>query len=147
MRTQIGWTVVWAVVLGSLLFVPAAMAMGDGDPVVDEEEVVFFTDATGPDEDGDGTIDPPAAGQLYCVYTVGPMTLEGDCGFKTGDRVCVDCPASGTCPTPANQLKNFVYKDASGKIICRGEWSRSFDVTKPDACLVCNGGKTGYWFL
>ena len=85
MRTQTGWTVVWAVVLGCLLFVPTARAIGDGDPVVDEEEIDFFTDATGPDEDGDGIIDPPAAGQVYCVYTGGPMTLQGNCGFKPGD--------------------------------------------------------------
>lgn len=148
MRTQTSRALFWMVVLGCLLFVPAAMAMQDGDPEYPEgEEETVFTDGEGVDEDGDGIIDPPPPGQVYCVYNIGAI-LQGNCGrFTTGDRLCIDCPANGKCPTPANTIGRFVYVDAFGRVICRGEWARSFDVTNPDACIACSNGQTGYKFL
>lgn len=147
MRTQASRTLFWAVVLGCLLVVPAAMAMQDGDPVDPVEEETVFTDDEGVDEDGDGIIDPLPAGQLYCVYNIGAI-LQGNCGrFTTGDRLCVNCPANGKCPTPANTIGRFVYVDAFGRVICRGEWARLFDLLNRDACIVCNNGQKGYKFL
>ncbi len=149
MRTQASRTLFCAFILGCLLFAPAAMAIQDGDPVdpVGEEEETVFTDGEGVDEDGDGIIDPPPAGQVYCVYRISQIT-QGNCGaFKSGDRLCVDCPDTGKCPVPAGQLGHFRYVDAFGNTICQGEWWRRFDDTQPDACLLCGNGKTGYKFV
>ncbi|HEX6904717.1 MAG TPA: hypothetical protein VF789_33730 [Thermoanaerobaculia bacterium] len=147
MRTQASRTLFWMIVLGCLLFVPAAMAMQDGDPDdPDGEEETVFTDSEGVDEDGDGVIDPPPAGAVYCVYNIGAI-LQGNCRqFTTGDRLCINCPANGTCPTPANTIGRFVYVDAFGRVICRGEWARSFNPINPNACIACNNGQVGYTF-
>ena len=137
MRTQASRTLFWAVVLGCLLFVPAAWAT---DP--EEEESIFY-DYEGVDEDGDGEIDPPAEGQDYCVYTIGQI-LQGNCGrFTTGDVLCINCPATRICPN----TKRFTYRDAFGTVKCRGEWSRVIvDAANPDGCVSCDGQK-GYKFL
>ena len=142
MRTQASRTLFWMFVLGCMLFVPPAAMATDPEPVE-----TTFTNGEGVDADGDGIVDPPPADQIYCVYTIGRI-LQGNCGqFTTGDRLCIDCPAAGKCPSPANTITRFRYVDAFGQVICRGEWSRSFDVTKPDACITCSKGKTGYKFL
>ena len=135
MGSKAMWALVRAVALAALMLASAA-ALTAEEPVV-----TTFTDAS-PDADGA----PPPAGQVYCVYKI--VTAQGNCGrFTVNAKLCIDCPGGGTCPSPPNQVTNFVYVDAFGNTICSGTWTRAFDLVRPNACVVCNNGLTGYVFV
>src|SRR6476646_5674405 len=125
MGTKAMWTLVRTVALAALMLACAA-ALTAQEPVV-----TIFTDAS-----SDADQPPPPAGQVYCVYKI--VTTHGNCGrFAVGSKLCINCPGSGKCPSPASQITNFVYVDAFGNTICSGTWTRFFDLTRQDACIVC----------
>ena len=134
MRTKTSWTLLGIAVLGLLLLLSAA-------PLRAQEPVeTIFTDAIPSDDQ------PPPPAKVYCVYKI--VTTQGNCGrFGVGSKLCIDCPGTGTCPSPAGAITNFVYVDAFGNVICKGTWSRSFDLARPNACIICNNGQTGYKFV
>lgn len=136
MRTRATWTFLRAVALAGLFFAVATSLMAQ-DPEIIFTDKPAFTQAA---------VAEPKPLAMYCVYNVG--TVSGNCGdFGPGSRLCIDCPASGKCPGPPGQISRFRYVDGAGNTICTGTWARAFNLAKPDACIVCTNGQTGYVFV
>lgn len=134
-RVRLVLAVVLVAVAATILLTPSVAVHADPVPAT---EPVVFTDGEG------GVFGSGDNFDVYCVYLI----VNSSCRmFQPGDVICIDCPDSKTCPTPAGEQGNWEYVDADGNVVCRGTWARRFDLDNPDACIVCDGGKTGYEFV
>lgn len=128
-----------AVAAAILLTPSAAVHADDGEvPVEPTEETVVFTDGEG------GVFGSGDNFKVYCVYRI----VNSSCNkFQPNDVICINCPDNNKCPTTAGQMGNWQYLDADGNVVCSGTWMRRYRDDKPDDCIVCDGGETGYEFV